>query len=295
MALRRRGLVELGRRLYGELVRGRSRVRIVPEAISAAATRPRFLLSPYRSGTTLVRYCLDSHPDLAVPPETDFLRPLYSVLQSEQSMTGFADLGYERGDVVSKLAAFGRGFLDAYAVSQSAGLGWLDKSPHYAEDPSFLPEVFGDARFLVLHRHPLDQINSFTRGGTWRHVALPKGEMGLDTIVEAARYWQRVTQGLLDFTATHEASTMSVRYEDLCDDPKSVMASVLEHLELPWSDNVTEYHRFDHDLGREAGRTAGTVGFSPTVGKWRDWPAEWADAAWSLVSDAATDIGYQKS
>src|SRR5699024_5571037 len=104
---------------------------------SAAAfdTPPRFILSPYRSGTTLLRYCLDSHPDLAVPPETEFLRPLGSLLFDSIYTRGYRDLGYEVDAARALIAGMGREPLDVYAAGKGAIRGWIDKTPSYAERP----------------------------------------------------------------------------------------------------------------------------------------------------------------
>lgn len=292
---RSRRMLESARRVYGEVVRGRSRIRVVTETTTTAGTTPRFLLSPYRSGTTLMRYCLDSHPDLAVPPETDFLVPLLSVLRDEASMTGLAGVGYARADAVAKLASFARTFHDSYAAGWEATEGWLDKSPRYATEPHLLAEAFPDARFLVLHRHPLDQIHSFTRGGTFAHPALEVASgQQKETILAAARYWDDVTTGLRSFASESADTTATVTYEALCESPRETLAIVLDHLRLPWSDNVVNYHQFDHDLGREGGRVAGTVGFSASQGGWSRWLEGLADEVWGIVAETARPIGYKQ-
>lgn len=287
----RRALEKL-RRIYGELVRGRTRLEIVTAAIDPADTPPRFLLGPYRSGTTLVRYCLDSHPNLAVPPETDFMAPLLDVLDDPQSVSGFSGLGIGTDDVERRLAHFMRAFHDTYAAARHAKSGWLDKSPHYAENPEQIASAFPDASFVVLHRHPLDQIDSFTRGGTFAHRALGQIDTGAPLIEAAAQYWVRVVAGLRNFASHHSEATLTVRYEDLCESPRETLERILEHLSLPWSDNVLNYHQHDHDLGREGGRVAGTVGFDISTGRYNTWPTDWLETAWSLTRDTATALGY---
>jgi hypothetical protein len=39
--------------------------------VTGDARRPIFVLTVARSGSTLLRFILDSHPDLACPPETN--------------------------------------------------------------------------------------------------------------------------------------------------------------------------------------------------------------------------------
>lgn len=283
--------IDTARRLYGELVRGRTRVRVVTDNDISGESPASFILSPYRSGTTLLRYCLDSHPRLAVPPETDYFMALGAILQDGPSLVGLRDLGYDEAAVVASIARFGRHFLDVYAAGQSAEQ-WCDKSPRYAEDPEFLTRVFPHGRFIVLHRHPLDQVDSFTKGGAFVHSALAGARPGEEVVLRAAEYWDRVTANLVAFSQRHPEETIVITYEDLCADPEGVLGRVLEHLGLEWSTEVLNYHAHDHDVGREAGRVSGTVGFAATTGRWQAWPDELVQRSWEIVSATAEGLDY---
>lgn len=283
--------MDTARRLYGELVKGRTRVRVVTETNVTSHSPASFILSPYRSGTTLLRYCLDSHPRLAVPPETDFLLPLTALLDDEPSLTGLRDLGYGEAEVLDRIARFGRQFLDVYAAGRSADQ-WCDKSPRYAEQPEVFHRLYPAGRFIVLHRHPLDQVHSFTKGGSFIHAALDGATPGEDVVLRAAEYWDRVTTGLVAFSEKHADQSVVLTYEDLCANPEGILGTALRHLGLEWSPDVLAYHAHDHDVGREAGRVSGTVGFSPTTGRWRSWPDELTERAWRIVATTAGALGY---
>ncbi len=294
---------ELGRRLYAELVRGRTSVRLVAaDAGTSPDGPPRFVLSPYRSGTTLLRYCLDSHPHLVCPPETDYLAHCADLLDDPASMAGLADLGWAAEDVRRRLAAFGRSFLDAHAAAAEKPQ-WVDKSPRYAEEPARLQRLFPDARTVVLHRHPLDQVHSFTRGGAFAHPALglPAQAASLDradrrrVVRAASSYWADVTRKLSDHADVASSSCLTIRYEELCARPAEVLRAVLTHFGLPWSAEVLDYHKHRHGLGREAGRVAGTSGFRRSTGGWRSWPEEWRNDVWDVVARPAGRLGYERS
>src|SRR5919198_5186031 len=48
-----------------------------PSQFAGAPARPLFIGGCPRSGTTLLRALLDNHPELAIPRETNFVRPLW--------------------------------------------------------------------------------------------------------------------------------------------------------------------------------------------------------------------------
>ena len=53
-----------------------------------------FLIGCQRSGTSLLRRIVDSHPRIACPPETSFVQPLVQVLHDRRSTRGFQAMGY---------------------------------------------------------------------------------------------------------------------------------------------------------------------------------------------------------
>src|SRR5207249_1389704 len=60
------------------------------EAMTVATTPPfPFLVGTQRSGTTLLRSMLDSHPSIAIPPETWFLIPLARNRRRYETAGGF--------------------------------------------------------------------------------------------------------------------------------------------------------------------------------------------------------------
>ncbi|MET3861661.1 protein-tyrosine sulfotransferase [Dietzia sp. 2505] len=285
--------IEKARRIYGELVRGRTRVRVVNALWEPSNTTPKFVLSPYRSGTTLLRYCLDSHPSIAVPPETDYLAHLGAILVEEASAKGMRDLGYDSESRTKAIGSFGRTFLDTYASSKGKP-EWVDKSPRYAEHPFAIDALYPDARYVVMHRHPLDQIHSFTKGGRYVPTALANHECeeGPSLVLAAAHYWCEVSVGLRSFSTNVGTRATTIFYEDLCDFPQKTLRRVLQGFDIEWDESVLNYHLHDHDLGREAGRVQGTVGFSKSSHAWKTWPPELLDDIWEVVGETADSFGY---
>ncbi|MBB1022944.1 MULTISPECIES: sulfotransferase family protein [unclassified Dietzia] len=256
---------------------------------------PKFVLSPYRSGTTLLRYCLDSHPAIAVPPETDYLAHLGALLLEEASSKGLQDLGYDAEARREAVGGFGRAFLDTYASSKSKP-EWIDKSPRYAECPLAIDALYPNARYAIMHRHPLDQVFSFTKGGRYIPSALANQELeeGTNLVLAAANYWSRVSSSLASFAVAVDSRATTIFYEDLCDFPRETLRSALEGFRVEWDESVLNYHLHDHDLGREAGRVQGTVGFSKSSKAWESWPTGLVDEVWGSVSETAERLGYRR-
>ena len=71
MNLARRVINKISRIVRGPQVRDRIVVKVV-DASKRKSLKPGFLIGVYRSGTTLLRYVLDSHSKITVPPETNY-------------------------------------------------------------------------------------------------------------------------------------------------------------------------------------------------------------------------------
>jgi hypothetical protein len=192
---------------------------------------PVFVLCAGRSGSTLLRFLLDAHPDLACPPETKLpwlcaqLAAAWAVVEDAPPPAA-AD---SKGAVVSDLVAAGlRRSLDPVMAACLARQGkkrYCDKSLDGARQASLLCQVWPATRFLCLYRHPMDVIRSGIEASPWglisygfdSYVASPPD----NNVAALARYWLGVTTTILAAEDQFEDRCLPVRYEDLVADPEA--------------------------------------------------------------------------
>lgn len=286
---------QLARQIYADLVRRRSRVRITVATTVHRSEPPVFLVGPYRSGTTLLRYIVDSHSRFACPPESDFLAVLGQLVDDGRASSGLDSMGFDRDHVLAKAREMAEYFFGNYASSRGKPR-WADKSPTYVDHLDVVRALFPDAYFVLLHRYPLDQIHSHTRGGqhTNAFIERHRSHDGEDPRLPAARYWDRATASMIDF-ADADAASLQLTYEDLCADPRGVTARLFDFLGEPWEESVLHYERSPHDLGMEAARTRASRGFRLSSGAYEEWPDDIRAACGGIVAATAQRIGYAVS
>ena len=85
-------LSERLRRMYRELVRGRTTLRVVAASELHLDTVPIFMTGVFRSGTTLLRYVVDSHSRICCPPESKFLRVLSELIGDRDHREGLSEM-----------------------------------------------------------------------------------------------------------------------------------------------------------------------------------------------------------
>lgn len=284
---------------------------------------PMIVGSP-RSGTTLLRFLLDSHPDLAIPPETGFLllgkqlEPsenlrnefLFNITNYPLEAPGWADyqlaiekfqIELDRIQPFSVAAGF-RTFYRLYAENHGK-LRWGDKTPSYCSHLQYLEELLPEARFIHIVRDGRDAAVSLRK--RWFSP-------GHDIDVQA-QFWQNhVThaqnQGRL---CRHY---LELRFEDLINNAEHAMRRICSFIELEFHECMLNYYQRTPERLREHQarcRTDGTIIVtqeeriaqqmhttrpldSTRIGQWKtDLTLDEADRFKELAGTTLREYGYE--
>ena len=287
---------ELLRRIYYDLVITRSRVQIVNAHPVKFTSPPIFVLGLYRSGTTLLRYVLDSHSQIGCPPEVDLLVPLFSLVIEERYRQNLANLGFGQDAIKGQIRNFYDFFLDNWAKAQGKQR-WADKSPIYVNYLDELIRFFPDGQFILLFRHGFDQAHSATQGGEFvpDYLKIFRSQENLEEnlLLSAVRYWCERTNAMLAFRDANPAQCFSIRYEDLSTNPESHLKPLFDFLHEPWEPTVLEFYKYSHSKGREDSRVRGTRGFSISHNHYKQWQPEILQQAIEIAQPTLTKLGYE--
>lgn len=278
--------------------RAAPRERVVVREINAAERRrlpPGFIIGVYRSGTTLLRFVLDSHPNIAVPPESNFLNGLAEFRDNAWYRQGFQGVGVDADGLDARLRDFAWGILDDYAQARGKGR-WFDKTPSYAERLDLLDSLFGPAcRYLMLYRNGLDVATSLTRmqGGDVNNGPGKRFAHLYDSArVCNAAYWAEQCERMLAFEATRPDQCFRLRYEDYSAEPERVLPPLFAFLGEPWDPAVLRFAEHRHDPGLQDSKILETRTFKPNTGTWHDWPAAELEQARALIAPTLAKLGY---
>lgn len=204
-----------------------------------------FLLGAFRSGTTLLRKMLDSHPQVHSPAETWFLLPLLSMWEGSGSCPRFNPAQASaalRGHIsqdqfMDCCRSFAGRF---YAAGMPAGkCVYVDKTPMYLNIAGALPQLFPVARFVVLDRDPRAILWS---RHTWRHADKSPMESRVKGVAGDMRR-------LAGFVRAHGPRCTVVRYEDLCVDPEPGLLNICGHIGVGFDARMIDYGKVSHQEG----------------------------------------------
>jgi Sulfotransferase family len=283
----------------------------VETSVSTAApenprcTDPVFVLFCARSGSTLLRFLLDTHPDLACPPETNMgalcaqMSTMWSLLAETSGARGPDGVPEEVPE--SALAGM-RQSLDLMIGPYLARRGktrYCDKSLSSAENADLLVQLFPGAKFLCLYRHPMDVVASGMEACPW-------GLKGFGFDAYAAQYpgnaVQAVAQCWADRTSAIRAVEQRfpdrchrVRYEDLVADPEAVANAIFSFLGVSAQPGISlRCFTTDRERGRGDFKIWHTSRITPdSVGRGWSIPVyELPPAVTATVNSLAEQLGY---
>jgi protein-tyrosine sulfotransferase len=219
---------------------------------------PIFIVSHARTGSTLLRYIIDTHPSLCCPSEIA-LGQLCAALSYTLTLThapaaaAEPDAGSSPADaptmqIRAALSAHAavrdhvHRIMDAYCAAKNKRR-WCDKSSNNVQHLDVLGRIFPEAQYLCLHRNGMDVthslLNLFRLGFPGRFGELVVSARGnvVDAMIDS---WIEATEALLAFEAAHPAQCCRVTYEELVANPEPIVARIFEFLEEPFDAQILE-------------------------------------------------------
>ncbi|MFW6691644.1 sulfotransferase family protein [Streptomyces sp. MAR4 CNX-425] len=185
--------------------------------------RPVFVITPVRSGATLLRMLLGGHSRLHAPHELH-VRRLEVGTRTDLAVAAMRELDLHRADLEHLL--WDRVLHRELVRSGKEIL--VEKTPNNAFAYRRIAACWPDARFVFLLRHPASVAQSW-------YEADPSRRTPEEAALEALHY-VRATE-----RARRELPGHLVRYEDLTADPEGVLTGVCDFLGVPYEPEMLDY------------------------------------------------------
>ncbi len=194
---------------------------------------PIFVIGSPRSGTTLLRLILDSHPRISCGEETHFLRELETIVGRDWPLV--ATYGLSREWWLERIRAL-YGEFQAAVLAGSDKSRWAEKDPTYTLHLRFIDELFPAALYVHVLRDGHDVVASF------------RDRWGYASAARAARSeWARYVNAAQAFgTGLPAARFLELRYEDLVADPQAAAGRLFEFLGEAWDPRVLDFDPTEH-------------------------------------------------
>jgi hypothetical protein len=222
------------------------------QSLHAMAPGPLFVVSMWRSGSSLLYALLNKHPQVALMYEADLLllKPVFLKPKSLCDWTerwefwneAFHRHGLSATDIPPGIADFPGAFAAAhqlYARRRGATI-WGDKSPNYYDRLNEMADDFPEARFILVWRDPAGTANSILRA-----AALGNSYFGRKGAAHCGLLGYEVFKQECDRLLARGKQVCQVNYEDLLLETDSVMREVCAFLQIPYDSSLSNLEGAD--------------------------------------------------
>lgn len=222
------------------------------------------MVSLARSGSTLLRYLLDAHPQVVSPSELNLSALLLHAAQTwhrAHEGLGTTDPGAEDQNAPDALSPEAlrwatktvNEIMTDLARATDASV-FVDKSLTTVDQLPLVASCYPKAYYVFLYRYPLDMIASGIEASRWGFNAYGFapyiGATPGNFVAGLGNYWIDKVSRMVEFERTCNLAHARIYYELLCDDPVTTMSGLLDFLGLPPASELVERaFESDHAAG----------------------------------------------
>ena len=195
---------------------------------------PIFIVSWMRSGSTLLRFVVDTHPQIACPAEVELGTLCHTLVQALVHTVGMKAPGEQgRQLVIAEIRRIASSIMADYARDKRKPL-WCEKSPTNALYLPLIEAVFPDARFICLYRDGVDVVHSSVELRRKEPLdVLDKFVAKAGNLLEGAiDSWLVATTQMMALEKRRPRSCYRVFYETLVSDPQPTLANMFAWLDV---------------------------------------------------------------
>lgn len=221
---------------------------------AAVGSRLIFILSPERSGSTMLQMMLEAHSQVLGVPEPCLMvamkylgyyaapqRAPYDPVNQSLALREFVQrLPGGEADYLDACRAYSDTLYTRMLQTDPARSFFVDKSTPNVLAWDFIVRVYPQARYIALVRHPLAIVHSYARSFFVDDYAL---------MAQSETRIPEHIRSVAAFLREARVPRLHVRYEDIVHQPEVQARQILDFVGLPFEPAVIEYGSRPHEAG----------------------------------------------
>lgn len=262
---------------------------------------PFFIVGCRRSGTSLLKSILNSHPDVFIPKETFYFDSIYPRLKNIATLESkvaymcsrwwIKDMNVNTESLKRNIQkqtfnsiddAMFPALLDTLNVNSCPIVG--EKTPSHVNHSRFFMQTYPECKVIHIVRDPRAIVNSSI-----------KASIGTNNSVSISKEWNDAVN--IHLSLMGSAQYHFIRYEELVTNPEISIENVCDFLKIEYSRSLLDYSAEQkNDFPIEQGHHANTLRpiFSSSLDQWRsDLGAMDVRIIEKLCSRGMGHFGYQ--
>ncbi len=207
-----------------------------------------FIFGCQRSGTTLLRYLLDSHSKIACPPETKFIYPLLKdVFENSYVKNAFKTLNLNNVSIKPYIEKLIDNILSDYAHKNKKKM-WADKSCHHIYIIDSINKIFSkkNLRYVCLYRDGIEVANSFyiSKFHKFKFIDYKSKKTILNS---GLKHWLEYNELLKN--KLKKFDIFILKYNNLVNHTDFELTKLFKYIGLNYEKEIKLYMNFNHDNG----------------------------------------------
>jgi protein-tyrosine sulfotransferase len=276
--------------------------------------RPFFIIGSGRSGNTLLRRILFTHPDLHIPPESYVLGEITKMFIINRNMV-WKELVYLTLSYFEYYPEFGTFnlptlrplaqqlldtpierrslayILDSFYRHHAKVIGnsckrWGDKTPLNTFSLERIFNIFPNAQFIHIVRDGCDVVYSYIQAGIY------------SSLEDAANRWNLSVEEASSFTHRHPSCSMQIKYEDLVQNSDITILDLCKFLEEEYFQEMvtsTNLEKMGDVMMRDHHKNIARPIFTSSIGRGRkNFGHEEKSILQGIIGEELERMGYEK-
>ena len=232
---------------------------------------PVFLIGFPRSGTTLLDTILRSHPSIDVLEEKPIIDRYVEKLEKKIE-SKFENLKLTNISLKKEMRNFYFDQRNKYLINSQKSI-IIDKMPLNIVYVGEILRFFPKAKFILAIRHPCDCVLScFMQNFLLNHAMA-----NFINLNDAAKMYDLVMNLWQVYINKFSINFHTIKYEDLVLNFKKSVSNLLNFLDLPWSNEVSEFYKKSQNRGMISTPSYNQVNqplYSKSIGRWKNYENE---------------------
>jgi len=238
------------------------------EACGDPDASPILIVGLPRSGSTLIEQILASHSMVEGTMELPDLGRLISGLskRDKKGRIEYPEAILELDE--EAIRALGRSYIESTARYRSGKAYFIDKMPNNFPSIGLLHLILPNAKVINARRHPLDSCMGsykqlFFKGQSWSYDQFEIGQYYLQ-YQRIMDHWHEVLPG----------KVLDVHYEDMVLDQETQTRRLLDHLGLPWEDQVMRFYETERAVNTASSEQVRQPIYTKALNHWRNYESQ---------------------
>ncbi len=220
------------------------------------AREPIFILSSVRSGSTLLRCIIDTHPNICSPGHLDLgmlCNDLYISTYYSIGNLPFITTNNQREQIsIKETQDVVNHLMDRY-VKGKGKIRWCEKSTINVDHLDILYKTFPHAKYVCLYRNCLDVSYSCIKSSTLGYMdelSTYIKKYPTDFVKAMVENWLEKSKKIIQFEESHRNQSFRVSYEALVCEPERVLDKLFNFLGESWNQELIDaIFKMPHDQG----------------------------------------------